>query len=258
MIIKELQLLSEALWESVKMDLKFFSSIQSFVRKLAEYDFTELTKENVSEIVLYASKIENFFKDYRATGDALYIPPIQTDRNDDTVRRIYELANQLSSLNETQLSKEVESIKPKSHKKSKGEGLVFIGHGRSKLWARVKIFVEDELGIKTLSFESETHTSENIINILESFLNKASYAILIMTAEDETADGNTRARQNVIHEAGLFQGRLGFGNVIILKQNGTEEFTNIAGLQYIPFTAENIEQTFYELNRKLKKVGLIK
>lgn len=78
-----------------------------------------------------------------------------------------------------------------------------------------------------------------------------------MTAEDETIDGKTRARQNVIHEAGLFQGRLGFNKVIILKQDGIEEFSNIAGLQYIPFTKDNIEQCFYELQRKFKKLGLV-
>ena len=258
MTIKELQLLSEALWESVKTDLKFFSSIQSFVRKLAEFDYTEITKNNLTDIVLYASKIEDFFNRYRSTGDFLYIPPSQTSSNDDTVKRIFDLVSQLGSLNDRQLKKEIEVIKPKSRKKSKRQGLVFIGHGRSKLWARVKIYLEDELGIKSLSFESDTHTSEQIINVLEDFLNKVSYAVLIMTAEDETSEGDTRARQNVIHEAGLFQGRLGFDNVILLKQNGTQEFTNVAGLQYIPFTNENIEQTFYELNRKLKKLGLMK
>src|SRR5205807_525889 len=33
----------------------------------------------------------------------------------------------------------------------------------------------------------------------------AAIAFLIMTAEDEMADGATQARMNVIHEAGLFQ-----------------------------------------------------
>ena len=79
-----------------------------------------------------------------------------------------------------------------------------------------------------------------------------------MTTEDETAEGKSRARQNVIHEAGLFQGRLGFDKVIILKQDGLEEFCNIAELQYIPFSGNNIDQCFYELQRKLKKVGLVK
>ncbi|MBL0273600.1 MAG: nucleotide-binding protein [Chitinophagaceae bacterium] len=101
-------------------------------------------------------------------------------------------------------------------------------------------------------------TSESIVNILAEFLDKSSIAILILTAEDESAEGKLRARQNVVHEAGLFQGRLGFDKVIILKQEGVEEFTNIAGLQYIPFSSDNIEQCFYELQRKLKKIGMTK
>jgi predicted nucleotide-binding protein len=34
---------------------------------------------------------------------------------------------------------------------------------------------------------------------------------------------------NVIHEAGLFQGRLGFERAIILLEDGCEEFSNIQG-----------------------------
>jgi predicted nucleotide-binding protein len=141
--------------------------------------------------------------------------------------------------------------------KSNGGGKIFIGHGRSKLWARVQIYLKEDLNLKTIIFEDESRTGETIINILDDFLNNSSFAILIMTAEDETAEGTSRARQNVIHEAGLFQGRLGFDKVIILKQDGVEEFSNVAGLQYIPFSGDNIEQSFYEIQRKFKKLGLI-
>lgn len=258
MILKEIQLLSEALWESVKTDIQFFSSIHSFSRRLAQYNFSELTKEDIKEVQLYATKIEEFFSKYRPSGDGLYIPPNQTSNNDDTVKSIFQLSKQLSQMSEEQLNKEVESIKPKPRQKTSGEGKVFIGHGRNKLWARLQVFLREELGLETFSFESESRTSENIITVLESFLDKSSFAILIMTAEDETNDGKIRARQNVIHEAGLFQGRLGFQKVVLLKQDLTEEFTNVAGLQYIPFSGDNIEQTFYELQRTLKKHGLIK
>ena len=49
-------------------------------------------------------------------------------------------------------------------------------------------------------------------------------AFLVMTAEDEQPDGTLRARDNVIHEAGLFQDRLGFKRAIILLEEGCEEF----------------------------------
>jgi predicted nucleotide-binding protein len=48
-------------------------------------------------------------------------------------------------------------------------------------------------------------------------------------------DGKLHARLNVIHEAGLFQGRLGFNKAIILLEEGCEEFSNIHGLGHIPF-----------------------
>jgi predicted nucleotide-binding protein len=88
-------------------------------------------------------------------------------------------------------------------------------------------------------------------------IDESSFAILILTAEDETASGSRRARQNVIHEAGMFQGRLGFKKAILLVQEGLEEFSNVAGLQHIPFSGDRIDQTFYELQRVLKREGLI-
>ena len=92
---------------------------------------------------------------------------------------------------------------------------------------------------------------------MEGMLTDATFAVLILTAEDETAEGSHRARQNVVHEAGLFQGRLGFQRVVMLVQNGLEQFSNVAGLQYISFTGEQIEQAFWELQRTLRREGLI-
>lgn len=254
--IKELQLLSEALWESVRSDLKFFAPIQVFVKRLSEVDYTD--SSSLSDIKMYSDKIEEFFKQYRPTASSgLYFPPPQTSTNDTTVKSIYNIVQQLSTLSEEQLITEFEFIKPKPQLKSTGLGKIFLGHGRSRLWARLQIFIKDDLNLQTLTFEEESRTSESIVNILGEFLDNSSLAILVMTAEDETSEGTTRARQNVIHEAGLFQGRLGFDKVIILKQDGVEEFSNIAGLQYIPFSGDNIEQCFYELQRKFKKLGLI-
>ena len=61
-------------------------------------------------------------------------------------------------------------------------------------------------------------------------LDRALFAFLVMTGEDQHGDGTTHARENVIHEAGLFQGRLGFEKAIILLEEGCAEFSNIHGL----------------------------
>ena len=90
-------MLSEALWESAKTDLKFFAPIQVFIKKLSKTDFCN--PENLGDIKLYIEKIEEFLNRYRPTpGGGLYITPNQTSGNDTTVKAIYNLVQQLSSL----------------------------------------------------------------------------------------------------------------------------------------------------------------
>ena len=88
-------------------------------------------------------------------------------------------------------------------------------------------------------------------------LDNAAIAVLVLTAEDEQQDGNMRARLNVVHEAGLFQGRLGFTRAIILLEDGCEEFSNISGLGQIRFPKGNIKAQFEEVRRVLEREGII-
>ena len=74
-----------------------------------------------------------------------------------------------------------------------------------------------------------------------------------MTGEDETANGKPRARQNVIHETGLFQGRLGFNRAIMLLEEGVEEFSNIQGIEQIRFNRGNIKETFGDILATLRR-----
>lgn len=118
MVVKELQIYSEALWESVKTELRFFSPIQSFVRKLADFDYGELNKENIKEIVLYAKKIENFFAYHRPSGYGISVIEPIIESNDDTVRSIVRLSNQLDNMSIEQLERESNTIIAKTKKHS--------------------------------------------------------------------------------------------------------------------------------------------
>jgi len=84
-------------------------------------------------------------------------------------------------------------------------------------------------------------------------LEKSSFAILVMTGEDETKSGELRARQNVIHELGLFQEKLGFPKAIVLLEEGTEEFSNIHGINQIGYGKGNIRERFGEVLAILKR-----
>jgi predicted nucleotide-binding protein len=133
---------------------------------------------------------------------------------------------------------------------------IFIGHGRNPVWLQLRDFVRDTLQLPVRAFESTAHAGQPITEVLLEELRLATFAMLVLTGEDSTAEGNTRARQNVIHEAGLFQGRLGFERAILVMQKGVEEFTNVAGLQDIRFDDNNIGQTFGELVRVLRREGI--
>lgn len=93
---------------------------------------------------------------------------------------------------------------------------------------------------------------------LSTMLDAAAIAFLVLTAdEDEMADGRVQARMNVVHEAGLFQGRLGFSKAIVLLEEGCEEFSNIQGLGQIRFPRNNIRAAFHDVELVLEREGLI-
>ena len=158
-----------------------------------------------------------------------------------------------SSIEENIILFEDNNIAEKSYENS-----IFIGHGRSKLWKEVALYLKDELHLSCVNyFEKKSQAGRFIGDALRDFQNETTFAIIVMTAEDETKDNTMRTRQNVVHETGFFHGKLGFEKVAILKQDGVETFSNIDGLQYIPFSGNNINQTFTELQKMLKREGVI-
>lgn len=124
---------------------------------------------------------------------------------------------------------------------------IFIGHGRSKSWEELRNHLQDKHGYKVICFESGARAGHQIRDILDEMLDRSSLAFLVLTGEDETGEHVMRARQNVIHETGLFQGRLGFSRAIVLLEDGVEKFSNLAGIQYIPFAKDHINGTFGEV-----------
>jgi predicted nucleotide-binding protein len=134
---------------------------------------------------------------------------------------------------------------------------VFIGHGSSPIWKDLKDFIQDRLHLPWDEFNRVPIAGVTNIARLSQMLDEAAIALLIMTAEDEQADGKLHARMNVVHEAGLFQGRLGFEKAIVILEDSCEEFSNIQGLGQIQFPKGNIKAVFEEIRRVLEREGLI-
>lgn len=130
---------------------------------------------------------------------------------------------------------------------------IFIGHGRSTQWRDLKDHLVDKHSYNVEAFEVGARAGHAIRDILDSMLTNSSLALIVMTGEDETADGKLNPRLNVVHEAGLFQGSLGFDKAIILLEDGTEEFSNIHGIQQIRFNKDNIKETFGDVIAVIKR-----
>jgi predicted nucleotide-binding protein len=121
------------------------------------------------------------------------------------------------------------------------------------MWRELKDYlVGFDFDVET--FETSPRYGQSVLDVLREMLENADFAFLIHTAEDETAQGAMRARQNVVHETGLFQGRLGFDRAIIMREEGVEDFSNLAGLQEIRFPAREISQSFGEVARLIGKI----
>ena len=134
---------------------------------------------------------------------------------------------------------------------------VFIGHGRSLAWRELKDFVQDRLGLPWDEFNRVPIAGvTNIARLLE-MLDSAAIALLVLTGEDELADGDVQPRMNVVHEAGLFQGRLGFTRAIVVLEEGGKEFSNIQGLGHIRFPKGRISAAFEEVRGVLEREEII-
>ena len=132
---------------------------------------------------------------------------------------------------------------------------IFIGHGHSEVWRDLKDHLHEKHEYIVEAYETGERAGHAVRNILEGMMSKSAFALLVLTCDDDVGDGKYRARQNVIHEAGLFQGRLGFSRAIILLEEGVdlEDFSNIEGIHQIRFSKGNIRETYGDVLATLRR-----
>jgi len=233
------------------------SGTDTFLAKLGE-DLAASEALSAAEIAqIWSPKGQVMTRDTIAVGQGNHVPPHSVVRAD--------VASINQAFNVCRAAAEV-ARKAASHLERKARGKmrdsrvgtnVFIGHGRSDAWRELKDFVQDRLHLPWDEFNRVPVAGITNIARLSEMLDSAAVALVLMTAEDETSQGKMQARMNVIHEVGLFQGRIGFTKAIVLLEEGCEEFTNIQGLGQIRFPAGRISAAFEEVRQVLEREGLI-
>lgn len=162
---------------------------------------------------------------------------------------------------------------------------IFIVHGRDDRHAlRLQKYLRRTLKIEAEMFEDfkERSGCNTIIEQLEYIQNNVGYVIIVVSPDDYGClryemdkfqnklfrgkkevevskvcelfeNFQTRARQNVVFEFGLFMGALGRKNVCCLLHKDTQEKpSDIDGILYVPFK-NHVKETFHEITEKLKE-----
>ncbi len=135
--------------------------------------------------------------------------------------------------------------------------MVFVGHGREGGWKDLRHYLMADLNLDCIDFNSAATAGKLTQERLDEMLESVEFAFLVMTAENEYKDGTFHARENVIHEIGMFQAKIGPKRAVLLLEEGCEMFSNNLGVTHIPFRRGRMQEAFYEVHRTLRRENLI-
>jgi predicted nucleotide-binding protein len=238
------------------------SLVKSFIATLP--DGEQKTLRNIEEFCLYydgytKSMSLNIYTAPRGTKSALemiFVPDYSTDvgvrlPSRLSVENVHAIVARFDG---APMSSTVsQKVATADERQEAGQVTIFIGHGHDEQWRALKDFLQRSKGYVVVFYESEPRAGYSTIDNLQRMLNAANMALILHTAEDETKDGRVRARENTVHEAGLFQGKLGFSRAIILLEEGVEEYSNIQGLAQVRFPKDQISTAFGEVMQTIQR-----
>jgi len=122
------------------------------------------------------------------------------------------------------------------------DGPIFVVHGRddARKYELIRL-LDRAVEREAIVLHEQASRGDTILEKLERHAEVASFAIVLLTSDDEgrlrgdsTRQLRLRGRQNVILETGVFIGRLGRSRVVILQDPDVEQPSDLHGLLYIP------------------------
>lgn len=209
--------------------------------------------------------LNSIFNTERIGKEYLYVSGVTSaklDRENPFPGKLKNFQNTLNAkLNKLEsIINELESFQTEfgTVEKPVNENLIFVGRSRSEILTKLIAFLEDELSVKTITYDSESKKDDSVTSVSEKLLNDATFAILVLTTDDETKEDRIKVHRSLVYETGLFQGKLGFKKVLILHQRGIGDLSDFTKAHSIKLIDENIEQTFNEIRQILKNENIIK
>lgn len=176
---------------------------------------------------------------YKAFNSRLFAPSVRVlgDNHDDSIEFVRDMKSSVLEL-KSYLDDMTDDAQQASFNvdHSIGNNKIFVVHGHdSSLKAEIVRFLE-KMDLDPIILSEQANQGSTIIEKLESNSDVSS-AIILLTSDDLGREKNeskekSRARQNVIFEAGFFIGRLGRKNIILIADSEIELPSDIAGMVY--------------------------
>lgn len=153
----------------------------------------------------------------------------------------------LSEMNEENAS-EIIKAQPNNY------GKIFIVHGHNEELKQTVARLVEKQDIEAIILSEKANKGKTIIEKLEEH-SDVGCAICLFTADDvgkanKETDYKTRARQNVVLEAGYFMGKLGRKHVIFIAVQDLEMPSDLQGVVYA-----NANNWQFDLLKELKEMG---
>jgi hypothetical protein len=176
---------------------------------------------------LFATIPENDINEFKTTLSTLDIPEILKKEKENTMEWFSALRQYFESI----IFQTPESNVDSSNK-------IFLIHGHdNSVKNEIARFIENELKLEVTILHEKPNYGRHIFEKFEDESN-VSFAIALLTPDDETNEGTKRARQNVIFEMGYFLGKLGKGNVLLLKKGSVEIPSDLHGVVYVSYEGQ--------------------
>jgi len=131
---------------------------------------------------------------------------------------------------------------------------IFIIHGHDNEMKREVQLLLSRASLDDVVLHECPDKGRTIIDKIIEESEPACYAIALLSPDDSLADGEKRARQNVILEIGYFLGKLGKERVRLLKRGNVEVPSDLHGILY-----ENYDETGswkIKLLKEIQAVGI--
>lgn len=253
--------------------------LQRRIEELENFDVSTVEKRWDEKIIALENKINNTLAEIFGHGtieynthdiDDLCDLPLIMGGGPDPIHRVREsytrgiksaivkMNSVKEILEEKLLDMEPETAAQEEKKQFPNNRKIFVVHGHDEpVKQSVARFLE-KLDLNPIILHEQPNQGKTLIEKLETHSASVDFAIILLTPDDkgypanEPEKINSRARQNVILELGLFVGLLGRSRVCALYKGDIEIPSDYAGVIYIPL--DERDDWKLSLSKEIKQV----